>query len=181
MKSAASAKPDPAAIARLSAQPPYNAQLRTTCVATKLEAGHAENALPQLARATVNCRIVPGQSVDDVQKQLEKVLADPKIVVTALMRDTGSEPSALDKELAAAIDKLTEKFWPGIPAVPTMSAGATDGRYLRNAGIPTYGHSGLVADIFDVRAHGKDERVSVAALFEGEQYLYELVKALAGT
>jgi acetylornithine deacetylase/succinyl-diaminopimelate desuccinylase-like protein len=181
MKSAASAKPDPAAIARLSAQPPYNAQLRTTCVATKLEAGHAENALPQLARATVNCRIVPGQTVDDVQKQLEKVLADPKIVITALARDTGSDPSVLNKELSAAVDKLTEKFWPGIPAVPTMSAGATDGRYLRNAGIPTFGHSGLVSDIFDVRAHGKDERVSVAALFEGEQYLYELVKLLAGS
>ena len=161
MKSVASAKPDPAAIARLSAQAPYNAQLRTTCVATRLEAGHAENALPQLARATVNCRVVPGQSIDDVRKTLEKVLADPKIVITELPRDTGSEPSALNKELGAAIDKLTEKFWPGIPAVPTMSAGATDGRFLRNAGIPTYGHSGLASDIFDVRAHGKDERVSV--------------------
>jgi acetylornithine deacetylase/succinyl-diaminopimelate desuccinylase-like protein len=180
MKSLVSAKPDPAAIARLSAQPPYNAQMRTTCVATRLEGGHADNALPQLARAMVNCRILPGQNVEDIQKQIEKVLADPKLVVTPSGHDTGSDASVLNPELGAAIDKLTEKFWPGIPAVPSMSAGATDGRYLRNVGIPTYGHGGLVSDIFDVRAHGKDERVSVPALFEGEQYLYELVKALAG-
>jgi acetylornithine deacetylase/succinyl-diaminopimelate desuccinylase-like protein len=181
MKAVVSPRPDPAAIQRLTAQPPYNAQLRTTCVATRLEGGHADNALPQLARAMVNCRILPGQTVEDVQKQLEKVFADPKIVVTATPRDTGSDPSALNKELVAAIEKLTPKFWPGIPAVPTMSAGATDGRFLRNIGIPTFGHSGLAADIFDVRAHGKDERVSIKALFDGDQYLYELVKLLASS
>jgi acetylornithine deacetylase/succinyl-diaminopimelate desuccinylase-like protein len=181
MKSVVSAKPDPAAIERLSALPPYNAQLRTTCVATRLEGGHADNALPQLARAMINCRILPGEPVADVQKQLEKVFADPKVVITAVARDTGSEPSAMHKELLAAVEKLTPKFWPGIPAVPTMSAGATDGRYLRNIGIPTYGHSGLASDIFDVRAHGKDERVQAAALYDGEQYLYELVKLLSGS
>jgi acetylornithine deacetylase/succinyl-diaminopimelate desuccinylase-like protein len=180
MKSLVSAKPDPAAIARLAAKPPYNAQMRTTCVATRLEGGHADNALPQVARAMVNCRILPGQPAEDIQKQLEKVFADPKLVVTPSERNTGSDASAIIPELGAAIDKLTAKFWPGIPAVPSMSAGATDGRFLRNAGIPTYGHGGLVSDIFDVRAHGKDERVSVPALFEGEQYLYELVKALSG-
>ncbi|HET7503994.1 MAG TPA: M20/M25/M40 family metallo-hydrolase [Kofleriaceae bacterium] len=181
MKALASARPDPQAIARLTAMPPYNAQMRTTCVATRLEGGHADNALPQLARAMVNCRILPGQSPDDIGKQLEKVFADPKITVTAVGRDTPSDPSVVNKELAAAIDKLTEKFWPGIPAVPTMSAGATDGRFLRNVGIPTFGHSGLAADIFDVRAHGKDERVGLQSLFEGEQYLYELVKLLSGS
>jgi acetylornithine deacetylase/succinyl-diaminopimelate desuccinylase-like protein len=180
MKSLVSAKPDPAAIARLTAQPPYNAQIRTTCVATRLEGGHADNALPQLARAMVNCRILPGQTVDEIQKQLEKVFADPKLAIKPIARDTGSDPSALNKDLFAAAEKLTAKFWPGIPVVPTMSAGATDGRFLRNIGIPTYGHSGLAADIFDVRAHGKDERVEVKATFEGEQYLYELVKALSG-
>jgi acetylornithine deacetylase/succinyl-diaminopimelate desuccinylase-like protein len=180
MKSLTSAKPDPAAIERFTAQPPYNAQIRTTCVATRLEGGHADNALPQLARAMVNCRILPGQTVDETEKTLERVFADPKLVITRSGRDTGSDPSTLNKELAAAIEKLTPKFWPGIPAVPTMSAGATDGRFLRNAGIPTYGHSGLASDIFDVRAHGKDERVSISALFEGEQYLYELVKLLSG-
>jgi acetylornithine deacetylase/succinyl-diaminopimelate desuccinylase-like protein len=180
MKSLVSARPDPAAIGRLTAQPPYNAQMRTTCVATRLEGGHADNALPQLARAMVNCRILPGQTVEEIQKQLEHVFADPKLVVTPIPRDTGSDASALNKDLLAAVEKLSAKYWPGAPIVPTMSAGATDGRFLRNAGIPTYGHSGLVADIFDVRAHGKDERVSVQAMFEGEQYLYELVKALSG-
>lgn len=180
MKSLLSAKPDPAAIERFSAQPPYNAQLRTTCVATRLEAGHADNALPQLARAMVNCRILPGQTVEETQKTLERVFANPKIAVSRSAHDSGSDPSVINKELAAAIDKVSPKFWPGVPAVPTMSAGATSGRFLRNAGIPTFGHSGLVSDIFDVRAHGKDERVSVKAMFEGEQYLYELVKALSG-
>jgi len=180
MKSLVSAQPDPAAIERLTAQPPYNIQMRTTCVATRLEGGHADNALPQLARAMVNCRILPGQTVDDIQKQLEKVFADPKLTITAIPRDTGSDPSALNKDLVAAAEKLTAKFWPGALVVPTMSAGATDGRFLRNIGIPTYGHSGLVADIFDVRAHGKDERVETKAMFEGEEYLYELVKLLSG-
>ncbi|HET9624865.1 MAG TPA: M20/M25/M40 family metallo-hydrolase [Kofleriaceae bacterium] len=180
MKSVASAKPNPAAIARLSAQPPYNAQLRTTCVATRLEGGHADNALPQQARAMVNCRIVPGQTPDEVQKLLEKVIGDAKLTITAPTRDTPSEPSTINPELAAAMDKLTQKFWPGIPVIPSMIAGATDGRFLRNAGIPTFGHSGLAADIFDVRAHGKDERVRADALFDGEQYLYELVKMVTG-
>ena len=180
MKSLVSAKPDPAAIARLTAMPPYNAQMRTTCVATRLEGGHADNALPQLARAMVNCRIVPGQTPDEIHKDIERVLADPKLVITANPRDPGSEPSAMNQELLAAVAKLTPKFWPGVLAVPTMTAGATDGRFLRNAGIPTYGHSGLASDIFDVRAHGKDERVAIQAMFEGEQYLYELVKALSG-
>jgi acetylornithine deacetylase/succinyl-diaminopimelate desuccinylase-like protein len=180
MKSILSAKPDPAAIERLTAQTPYNVQLRTTCVATRLEGGHADNALPQQARAMVNCRILPGQPIEDIQKQLEKVFADPKLVVTATERDTGSEPSVVNPELQGAIDKLTRKFWPGVRSVPTMSAGATDGRFLRNIGIPTFGHSGLASDIFDIRAHGKDERVLAASLYNGEQYLYELIKEVSG-
>ena len=179
-KAMIAAKPDAAALERLSAQPPYNAQLRTTCVATRLEGGHADNALPQLARAMVNCRIVPGQTVDDVQQTLTRTLADPKISITPVRRDTTSPPSPIHKELVAAAEQLTKKFWPGIPVVPTMSAGATDGRFLRNAGIPTYGHSGVAADLFDVRAHGRDERVSIKAFHDSRQYLYELVKLLAG-
>ncbi len=180
MKALLAAKPNVKAVARLSAMPPYNAQMRTTCVATRLEGGHADNALPQLARAMVNCRILPGEKVEDVQKTLEKVLADPKVVVTPLAKDAPSEASAMNPELTAAIEDLTKKFWPGIAVLPTMSAGATDGRFLRNIGIPTYGHSGLASDIFDVRAHGKDERVQTKAFYDGEEYLYELVKALAG-
>ena len=173
-------KPDPAAVARLSAKPPYNAQLRTTCVATQLQAGHAENALPQLARATINCRIVPGETVDSVESTLKRVLADGNIQLSLAQRDTPSSPSALAPELVAAIERVSARFWPGIPVLPTMSAGATDSRFLRNAGIPTYGHSGLAQDIFDVRAHGKDERVMVKAFDDGQRYLYELVKELAG-
>src|SRR5262245_10834128 len=180
MKAILASPPDEAAVTRLSARPAYNAQLRTTCVATRLEGGHADNALPQLARAMVNCRIVPGESVEETQKTLEKVLAEPKITLSLAAHDSGSDPSVINKELAAAIDKLTPKFWPGVSPVPTMSAGATDGRFLRNIGIPTFGHSGMAADIFDVRAHGKDERVNIQAMFEGDQYLYELVKALSG-
>jgi acetylornithine deacetylase/succinyl-diaminopimelate desuccinylase-like protein len=180
MKSLVSARPDPAAIARLTAMPPYNAQIRTTCVATRLEGGHADNALPQLARAMINCRMVPTQTAEEVQKELEKVLADPKLTITPVPRDPPSQPSVVNPELAAAIEKLTQKFWPGVPAVLSMTPGATDGRFLRIAGIPTFGHSGMASDIFDVRAHGRDERVSIQAMYEGEQYLYELVKALSG-
>ncbi len=180
MKALVGPRPDPAAIDRLTALPPYNAQIRTTCVATRLEGGHADNALPQLARAMVNCRIVPGETPEQVQKELEATFADPRLTITTVPRDTGSDPSAMNKDLLAAIEKVGPKFWPGVPAVPTMTAGATDGRFLRNIGIPTYGHSGMASDIFDVRAHGKDERVSIQATFEGEQYLYELVKALSG-
>jgi acetylornithine deacetylase/succinyl-diaminopimelate desuccinylase-like protein len=180
LKGVLAAKPDPALVERLSAKPPFNAQLRTTCVATRVEAGHADNALPQLARAMVNCRILPGQRVEDVQKALVGALASDKIKVSADRRDTASAPSPLNPELVGAIEQLTAKFWPGIKLLPTMSAGATDSRFLRNAGIPSYGHSGLANDIFDVRAHGKDERVPVKAFHEGRDYLYQLVKLLAG-
>jgi acetylornithine deacetylase/succinyl-diaminopimelate desuccinylase-like protein len=182
MKSVASGHPDLAALSvtRLSANPVYNAQLRTTCVATMLEGGHAENALPQLARATINCRIMPGEPVDEVQATLVRVVADDQISVTPLNEATLSEPSPLHQEIMGAIETVTAEFWPGIPVIPTMSAGATDGSHLRNAGIPTYGHSGLAGDIDDQRAHGKDERVLVKSFFDGVEYQYRLVKLLAG-
>jgi acetylornithine deacetylase/succinyl-diaminopimelate desuccinylase-like protein len=180
IQSLLSPKPDPKAIARLSAKAPFNAQLRTTCVATRLEGGHADNALPQLARALLNCRILPGTSVDEVQATLVRVLGDEQIQLSPEPRDTGSLPSALEPELVTTIERVSAEFWPGVPLLPTMSAGATDGRFLRNAGIPTFGHSGLASDILDVRSHGKDERINVDAFFKGQQYLYRLVKALAG-
>jgi len=180
MKAVAGATPDLAAVARLSTRPAYNAQFRTTCVVTRLEGGHADNALPQLARAMVNCRIVPGETVQDVQAMLVKALADPGISVRTDELDTPSEPSPLSKEVTSAIQKLSAKFWPGAPLLPVMSAGATDSRFLRNAGIPSYGHSGLASDMFDNRAHGKDERVGVKAFQDGNEYLYQLVKLLSG-
>jgi acetylornithine deacetylase/succinyl-diaminopimelate desuccinylase-like protein len=175
-------KPDPAAMSfvRLAANPVYNAQLRTTCVATMLEGGHAYNALPQLASAKVNCRIMPGEPVEEVKATLERVLADDQITVTQLGQPVLSAPSALHEEIMGSIEKLSREFWPEAIVLPVMSSGATDGSYLRNAGIPTYGHSGLASDINDIRAHGKDERVLAKSFYEGEEYLYRLVKVLAG-
>jgi acetylornithine deacetylase/succinyl-diaminopimelate desuccinylase-like protein len=134
-----------AAAARLSAIPFYNAQLRTTCVATMLDGGNAINALPQLASAKVNCRIMPGEPVDGVKATLERVLADDQIAVKQIDQATISAPSALNEGIIGPITQLSAEFFPGAVVLPTMSAGATDGSYLRNAGIPTYGHSGLMA------------------------------------
>lgn len=175
-------RPDLSALsfARLAANPVYNAQLHTTCVATMLEGGHAVNALPQLARAKVNCRIMPGESVDEVEATLKRVVDDDQISVTRIDQPVLSAPSALHQAIMGEIGKLTEEFWPGAVVLPVMSSGATDGSYLRNAGIPTYGHSGLAGDINDVRAHGRDERILKASLFKGDEYLYRLVKAVAG-
>ena len=182
IRSVISSHPDAASLSvmRLAANPVYNAQLRTTCVATMLEGGHAYNALPQAARATVNCRIMPGEPPDEVKTTLLAVLADDRIVVRQIGEAVLSGPSPLRDEIMGAIAKLSAEFWPGAPVVPVMSAGATDGSYLRNAGIPTYGHSGLAGDIDDVRAHGRDERVLVSSFFAGHEYLYRLVKLLAG-
>ena len=182
IRAALSDKPDPSTMsfARLAASPGYNAQLRTTCVATMLQAGHALNALPQLASAKVNCRILPGEPVDEVKTTLERVLADDQIVVTQLGQPVLSAPSELHEEIMGAIEKLTSEFWPGAVVLPVMSTGATDGSYLRNAGIPTYGHSGLASDISDNRLHGKDERVLAKSFYEGDEYLYRLVKNLSG-
>jgi acetylornithine deacetylase/succinyl-diaminopimelate desuccinylase-like protein len=182
MRAVLSEKPDPAAMSfvRLAANPFYNAELRTTCVATMLEAGQAINALPQLASAKVNCRIMPGEPVDEVKATLERVLADDQITVTQLDKPVLSAPSALNEEVMGAIEKLSQQFWPGIVVLPTMIPGATDGSFLRNAGIPTYGQSGMASDINDSRIHGKDERVLVKSFYEGQDYLYRLVKMLSG-
>jgi len=178
IRSLLSANPDAAAIARLSANVDYNAQLHTTCVPTLLEGGHAANALPQAARATLNCRILPGESVEEVRTTLVRALGDDQISVSHPNAPTTSPPSVLDENLLRAIEKTAAEFWPGTPVTPTMIAGSTDGRLLRSAGIPTYGHSGLASA--EVRAHGKDERVLVKSFFESTEYLYRLVKRLSG-
>jgi acetylornithine deacetylase/succinyl-diaminopimelate desuccinylase-like protein len=182
MRALVSERPDPAAMSfvRLATRPGYNAQLRTTCVATMLGGGHAVNALPQLATAKVNCRILPGESADEVKATLERVLANDQITVTQLDSPVLSAPSALQEEIMGSIQKLTGEFWPGAVVLPVMSTGATDGSYLRNAGIPTYGHSGLASDVTENRLHGKDERILVKSFYEGQNYLYRLIKMLAG-
>jgi acetylornithine deacetylase/succinyl-diaminopimelate desuccinylase-like protein len=172
--------PDQAAVARLSASPLHNAELRTTCVATLLEAGQAINALPQLASAKINCRVMPGESVDEVTTTLKRVLADDQISLTQIDKSVSSEPSALREDVIGAIEKLSQEFFPGAVVLPTMSAGATDGSFLRNAGIPTYGHSGMATESGDSRIHGKDERVPVKSFYNGNEYLYRLVRVLAG-
>ncbi len=182
MRAIAAGRPDLDAlsITRLSANPMYNAQLRTTCIATQIQGGHAINALPQRASATVNCRVLPGEPIGEVQATLRRVLADDGISIAPFGGPVLSTPSSLHGEIMGTIEKLTAEFWPGIPVIPTMSAGATDSTYLRNAGIPAYGHSGLADDVDDFRAHGKDERVPVKSFFEGQEYLYRLVKILSG-
>jgi len=179
MRALAAGSADAAAIARLSADPIFNSQMRTTCVATMLQGGHAPNALPQLARANVNCRVLPGESIVELEITLAQVMADYEIKIIRAYEPTTSQPSPLKPEIMGPIEKLTAKFWPGIPVIPSMSSGATDGNFLRNAGIPVYGHSGLADDIDDIRAHGRDERVSVKAFDDSLEYLYQLVKTLA--
>jgi acetylornithine deacetylase/succinyl-diaminopimelate desuccinylase-like protein len=136
--------------------------------------------LPQTAEATVNCRVLPGESADVVRDTLIRVLADPRIAVIETGRPRLSPPSPLNPEITAAIEQLIPEFFPGAPLIPVMSTGATDGLFLRNAGIPVYGHSGLAVDISENRAHGKDERVLVKSFHDGHEYLYRLVKNLAG-
>jgi acetylornithine deacetylase/succinyl-diaminopimelate desuccinylase-like protein len=170
---------DPSALERLSASPGYNAMLRTTCVATMINGGHAENALPQTATAIVNCRILPNDDPAKIKETLIKVFDDNEITVTTKNPAKQSPPSPMTADVFKPIEKITQQMWPGVPVVPTMSTGATDGAYLRNAGIPTYGVSGIFSDVGDVRAHGKDERIGVKSFYEGQEFLYQLVKEYA--
>jgi len=171
--------PDPAAVAYLSRTPFYNSRLRTTCVATMLDAGHAENALPQRAQATINCRVLPGELIDVVQDTLETVIGDAQVTVTPDAEATPSAPSPLTPEILGAIEEVTEELWPGVPVIPIMSTGATDGLFLRNAGIPVYGVSGLFRDMEDNRAHGQNERILIESYFEGQEFLYRLMTRLS--
>ncbi len=173
--------PDPASIARLASIPVYNSRMRTTCVATLLDAGHAENALPQRAQALVNCRILPNELPAEVQHTLETVIADSQVTVTLVGDANPSPPSPLTPEVLGPIEIITEAMWPGVPVIPTMSTGATDGLYLRKAGIPVYGVSGVFLDIDDNRAHGRDERILASSFFDGQEFLYRLTKALSKT
>ena len=177
MKALAKNPADTQAISFLSHQAAYNATMRTTCVATMLEAGHAENALPQTARATVNCRILPTETADAIRQTLVKVVNDERISITPIKEPKPSPPSPLRPDVLSAIERVTNELWPGVPVVPTMSTGATDSLYLRKAGIAMYGTSGIFGDMDDSRAHGKDERIAVQSFFDGQEYLYRLVKA----
>jgi acetylornithine deacetylase/succinyl-diaminopimelate desuccinylase-like protein len=172
---------DSASAARLSTSPFYNAQLRTTCVPTMIEGGHAPNALPQRTKAVVNCRILPGNTPAQTMAELVRVVADDSVHVTAI--DDGSarptNESPLVPEIVVPVEKVTRQFWPGVPVIPQMETGATDGAYLRAAGIPTYGVSGVFLDIDDIRAHGRDERIMVKSFYDGVEYIYALLREVA--
>ena len=180
MRAVAGPSPDPHAVSRLAeASAYYNALMRTTCVATMLGGGHAPNALPQTATANVNCRILPGEAPPAVKQRLTDVIADPKVSLAFVDEAKPSAPSPLTPDVMGPIESITKAMWPGVIVVPMMGTGATDGLYLRNAGIPTYGVEGIFYEIDDNRAHGKDERVGVKQYFEGLEFQYRLIKALS--
>jgi acetylornithine deacetylase/succinyl-diaminopimelate desuccinylase-like protein len=182
--------PEPAAIERLSHDAVDHSVMHTTCVATRLAAGHANNALPQRAQATVNCRILPGHSPEEVRKVLVEVLSDPKITVQYIeddgktIRDTASNkrgypPPPLPAQIMRPLQSTVASFWPGLQIVPTMSTGASDGVYTSAAGLPTYNLTGVAVEKDDERAHGQDERIGVESYYRGNEFYYRYLKALA--
>jgi acetylornithine deacetylase/succinyl-diaminopimelate desuccinylase-like protein len=172
---------DTAAMRRLAAGSPwFNAVLRTTCVATRLEGGHANNALPQTAAANVNCRLLPDERPEHVLETIRRVVNDTAVQVTVTSPAVPSPPSPLVAEVLEPVDSITASMWPGAAVIPSMETGATDGLFLRNAGIPVYGVSGVPIEADDVRAHGRDERIRVDAFYQGLEFTERLVRALAG-
>ncbi|MEQ8301858.1 MAG: M20/M25/M40 family metallo-hydrolase [Cyclobacteriaceae bacterium] len=178
MKGVTQNPPVASAVKNLSADPYYNALLRTTCVATMLGGGHAENALPQTATAVVNCRILPNDDPEKIKEQLVKVFDNDKIKVTAMNPAAPSPPSPLDPVVFGGIERVTAKMWPGVPVVPVMSTGATDGAHTRRAGIPTFGVSGIFSEPGESNAHGMNEKIQVKSYYEGQEFLYQLTKEL---
>ena len=185
--------PDMDAVARLSQDPMDNSTMHTTCVATRLSGGHANNALPQMAQANVNCRIEPGHTLEEIRLTLEKVVADPKSRIRRLKCSSARTtincsitaptgivmcPAAPRKEVFDPLDKVAAKMWPGIPVLPDMSTGASDGVYTNAAGMPTYAVSGEQYDKDDIRAHGKDERTGVEAFLRGVDFYYVFLKGV---
>jgi acetylornithine deacetylase/succinyl-diaminopimelate desuccinylase-like protein len=180
--------PDNEALARLSQDALDRSTTRTTCVATRLDAGHANNALPQRAQAVVNCRILPGHSPEEVRQRLLQVLSDPKITVSYLASDGtlldaapaggGFAPPPLRPEVLAPLDQLVAETWPGLKVIPAMSPGASDATHTSAAGLPTYTFSPLTVDPNDAREHGRDERISVASFYQANEFFYRYLRAV---
>ena len=170
---------DPVAEQRLAVIPEFNGVLRTTCVVTQIAGGHAENALPMRATATVNCRVLPHETIASVTAKLARVLADDKLLITPLEEATLSPPSPLDSVIMDPVRAITASMWPDAAVVPVMGLGATDSAFTRNAGIATYGISGAFIEEGDYRAHGKDERLLVSSFYQSREFLDRLVRALA--
>jgi acetylornithine deacetylase/succinyl-diaminopimelate desuccinylase-like protein len=178
MRAVAGEAPPADAIARLSSDVYFNALLRTTCVATMVSAGHAHNALPQRATANVNCRLLPNDTVKNVTDTVIKVLNDPAISVKATTARDTSPVSPLTPQIVGAVRRAADAVYPGLPIIPAMETGATDGRQLRTAGIPTYGVSGMFLEEDDNREHGRDERVGVQDYYDALAFNYQLIRAL---
>ena len=179
MRAVARTPLDTAAARRLSATPLYNSLLRTTCVATQLEGGHAENALPQMARAVVNCRMLPDDDPREVRRTIARVAADTAIAIDTVAAPVPSPASPLTPALLRDIERVARSLWGPLPVVPYMETGATDGLFLRNAGMPVYGFNGIFYDVDDIRSHGRDERIGVREFYDGLEFQYRLVKAVS--
>ena len=177
----AGSTPDAAAAARISAaNPSWNATLRTTCIPTLIEGGHAPNAQPQHVTANINCRIFPGNTIADTQAQLTRLMDNPAVTITTVgAPDPSTPPPPLSDAVMGPIREVAGQMWPGVPVLPTMSTGATDGRFTNAAGIPTYGVTGMFGDPDGGGAHGLNERIRVRSLYEGRDFLFEIVKRYA--
>ena len=184
MKAILNNPPDMQAVARLSQDPIDNSTLHTTCVATRLNGGHANNALPQSAQANVHCRIEPGRTPEEIRQALEKVFADPKISVSYVGAIGGGAnsksfpPPPLRPDVFTPLEKIVGEMWPGLPVIPDMANGASDGVYTNAAGIPTYQISGEAIDRDDIRAHGKDERIKQDSFYHAVDFYYRFMKLL---
>ena len=171
---------DAAANAIVSSSKLYHSMLRTTCVATMINGGHAENALPQSVKTNVNCRIMPGTPIESVRDSIAAAIDDPAVKVTIRPPVSPATPSpALQPDLLQGIRTVAARLWPGTPVLPTMSTGASDGIYLTARGIPTYGISGLFVDPDGGHIHGLNERIGVKSLMDGRRFQFQLVKLLA--
>jgi acetylornithine deacetylase/succinyl-diaminopimelate desuccinylase-like protein len=180
MLAVAKTPPDPAAVERLSAVVETNILLRTTCTATLIDGGHAQNALPQRARATLQCRIIPGESQDSVRETLARVLDDPTIKISVVTPATPSPESSLTGNILPTVEKVVHQLWPDVVILPQMGAGASDSKYTRIVGIPSYGVDGMFDDLDDGRAHGRDERIGVAAFGQEVDFTYRLMREVSG-
>ncbi len=171
---------DKAAAAIVGGDEKYSSMLRTTCVATMLNGGHASNALPQLAEANINCRIYPTETAEEVRRALEKVINDTTVKVLIKSQRPASPPAKMGPEIMQPVLQVTKELFGDIPTIPTMSTGANDSRFFLSIGVPAYGVSGLFMDpTTDARAHGRDERMRMQSYYEGQEFLYRLTKLLA--
>jgi acetylornithine deacetylase/succinyl-diaminopimelate desuccinylase-like protein len=179
MRSAGSATPDPAALDRLSQVVETNIVLRTTCTITGIEGGHAENALPQRVSATLQCRVIPGEPLESIERQVRDAIQDPALEVTVRPPGAPGPESPPSPAILGKVEKTVKGMWPEVLVLPYMSAGATDSKYLRAAGIPAYGVDAMFDDLDDGRAHGRDERISVAVFAQEVEFTGRLMREVA--